>query len=139
MAKTDLSFEMENCLYLASLNAHKTTLKQPTDQYGFELETELHRLFLTKEHILDESQKLLRDFPKSEMVYYQDYGFANAYDLGYLADFSAIFTFGYDFSQSPFCVDCRKIGENPVIFWDTGRLSWRQIADDVVSFFKLFN
>lgn len=139
-----MSFDFYRYLILAQnqLAKHDKTcvqLVRPFDQYGFELDTEINELFLSQEKIAQASQQLPYDFPASEMIHYHDYQFTNPYDLGYLTNFSQIYQFGYDFSQSPFCVDCRNPMISPVIFWDTGSLSWRQIADNVERFFALFS
>ncbi|ATA68406.1 hypothetical protein CGC48_07050 [Capnocytophaga cynodegmi] len=110
-----------------------------TDQYGFELDTELNILYETEEEILEESRELPEHFPPEEAEEYADEEKVNEYDLGYITDFSKILTFGMDGAGCQFCMDFSENENEPrIIFWDDRDLRWRIIADNLENFFVLF-
>lgn len=109
------------------------------DQYGFELDIELNIFYETEEEIWAESQELPDFFPPEDIDDYDDYEKVNAYDLGYITDFSQILTFGVDGAGCQFCMDFRENSDKPrIIFWDDRDLRWRVIADSLEQFFALF-
>lgn len=113
-------------------------LKQEQDQFGYELLTEPH-IFYNSDEILKYSRELPKDFPAEEAEEYADYQKQNAYDLGYITNFSQILLFGVDGSDCPFCMDFSENKEMPrVIYWDDGELTWRVIANSLENFFDLF-
>ena len=123
---------------LVAKNQDNTRSAQ-TDQYGYELDTELNIFYQTQEDILAESQELLDCFPPEEADEYDNYEKVNAYDLGYITDFSKILTFGMDGAGCQFCMDFSQSEDQPrIIFWDDRDLRWRIIADDIEKFFALF-
>lgn len=78
-------------------------------------------------------------FPPEDIDDYDDYEKVNAYDLGYITDFSQILTFGVDGAGCQFCMDFRENSDKPrIIFWDDFDLRWRVIADSLEQFFALF-
>ena len=114
-------------------------LKQEQDQFGYELFTETH-IFYNSDEILRYSRELPKDFPAEEDEEYADYQNQNAYDLGYITNFSQILVFGDDGSNCSFCMDFSENKEIPrVIYWDDGELTWRIIANSLEDFFNLFN
>ena len=114
-------------------------LKQEQDQFGYELFTETH-IFYNSDEILRYSRELPKDFPAEEDEEYADYQNQNAYDLGYITNFSQILVFGVDGSNCSFCMDFSENKEIPrVIYWDDGELTWRIIANSLEDFFNLFN
>lgn len=114
-------------------------LKQEQDQFGYELFTETH-IFYNSDEILRYSRELPKDFPAEEAKEYVDYQKQNAYNLGYITNFSQILVFGVDGSNCPFCMDFSENKEIPrVIYWDNGELTWRVIANSLEDFFNLFN
>ena len=114
-------------------------LKQEQDQFVYELFTETH-IFYNSDEILRYSRELPKDFPAEEDEEYADYQNQNAYDLGYITNFSQILVFGVDGSNCSFCMDFSENKEIPrVIYWDDGELTWRIIANSLEDFFNLFN
>lgn len=127
-----------NYFELISKNQNNTHSAQ-TDQYGFELDTELNILYETEEEILEESRELPEHFPPEEDEEYADEEKVNKYDLGYITDFSKILTFGMDGAGCQFCMDFSENKNEPrIIFWDDRDLRWRIIADNLENFFVLF-
>ena len=112
-------------------------LIQDTDAYGLPLETDLTRVYEDEHHILEETQKLTRDFPPDGLD-----GSDPSEDMPgfipYITDFSKIVCFGVSGEDAPFCFDYRADARSPGIIWWEDAF-WRRVAPDWVSFITLFD
>ena len=112
-------------------------LIQDTDAYGLPLETDLTSVYKDELHILEQTQRLTRDFPP-DVLDGPDPSEDMPGFIPYITDFSQIVCFGVSGEDAPFCFDYRANDQSPeVIWWED--VFWRRIAPHWASFIALFD